>query len=89
MGFAEAKAAQWALGDQVRALLGRKNVPSVAAEGYQAPGVVVSYTEDGDVQEWREVPRPRAADRGGRAAATGRGGGIPHLPAGGFSVWTS
>ena len=50
MGFAEAKAAQWALGDQVRALLARKHVPSVAAEGYQAPGVVVSYTEDGDVQ---------------------------------------
>ncbi len=50
MGFAEAKAAQWELGRAVRGLLAGKGVPSVAAEGYQAPGVVVSYTADGDVQ---------------------------------------
>jgi aspartate aminotransferase-like enzyme len=50
MGFAEAKAAQWALGRAVRALMAEKGVPSVAAEGFQAPGVVVSYTSDGDVQ---------------------------------------
>ena len=50
MGFAEAKAAQWALGRAVRALLAAKGVPSVAAEGFQAPGVVVSYTTDPEVQ---------------------------------------
>ena len=50
MGFAEAKAAQLELGRAVRALLARKGVPSVAAEGYQAPGVVVSYTDQPDVQ---------------------------------------
>lgn len=50
MGFAEAKAAQWELGRAVRGMLAAKGVPSVAAEGYQAPGVVVSYTADGDVQ---------------------------------------
>lgn len=50
MGFAEAKAAQWALGRAVRGLLAGKGVPSVAAEGFQAPGVVVSYTGDADVQ---------------------------------------
>jgi aspartate aminotransferase-like enzyme len=50
MGFAEAKAAQWALGRAVRALLTGKGVASVAAEGFQAPGVVVSYTTDPDVQ---------------------------------------
>lgn len=50
MGFAEAKAAQWELGRSVRALLAKKGVPSVAAEGYQAPGVVVSYTDQPDVQ---------------------------------------
>ena len=50
MGFAEAKAAQWELGGAVRALLAKKGVPSVAAEGYQAPGVVVSYTDQPDVQ---------------------------------------
>jgi aspartate aminotransferase-like enzyme len=50
MGFAEAKAAQWELGRAVRGLLAKKGVPSVAAEGYQAPGVVVSYTDQADVQ---------------------------------------
>ncbi|AWB50360.1 aminotransferase [Gemmobacter aquarius] len=50
MGFAEAKAAQWELGRAVRGLLAAKGVASVAAEGYQAPGVVVSYTADSDVQ---------------------------------------
>jgi len=50
MGFDAAKAAQWELGRAVRAELGRRGIPSVAAEGFQAPGVVVSYTEDPDVQ---------------------------------------
>ena len=50
MGFEAAKAAQWALGREVRALMAEKGVPSVAAEGFQAPGVVVSYTADADVQ---------------------------------------
>jgi len=50
MGFEAAKVAQWALGREVRALLAARGVPSVAAEGYQAPGVVVSYTEDAAVQ---------------------------------------
>jgi aspartate aminotransferase-like enzyme len=50
MGFAEAKAAQWALGTAVRRLLAGRGVVSVAAEGFQAPGVVVSYTSDPDVQ---------------------------------------
>jgi aspartate aminotransferase-like enzyme len=50
MGFAEAKAAQWALGRAVRGLMAEKGAPSVAAEGYQAPGVVVSYTGDPEIQ---------------------------------------
>ncbi len=50
MGFEAAKAAQWALGRAVRSLMAEKGVPSVAAEGFQAPGVVVSYTGDTDVQ---------------------------------------
>jgi aspartate aminotransferase-like enzyme len=50
MGFEAAKAAQWALGRAVRGLMTEKGVPSVAAEGFQAPGVVVSYTGDPDVQ---------------------------------------
>lgn len=50
MGLAEAKAAQWALGRAVRALLEARGVVSVAAPGFQAPGVVVSFTTDPDLQ---------------------------------------
>ncbi len=49
-GFAKLKAEQQELGDNVRALFVRKGIKSVAAEGFQAPGVVVSYTEDAGIQ---------------------------------------
>ncbi len=45
-GWAALRAQQQALGDAVRALLERKGFKSVAAPGFQAPGVVVSYTDD-------------------------------------------
>ena len=41
---------QMALGDKVRALLESRGFPSVAADGFKAPGVVVSYTTDPDIQ---------------------------------------
>ena len=50
MGFETAKAAQWALGRAVRGMLAEKGVTSVAAEGFAAPGVVVSYTDDPAIQ---------------------------------------
>ena len=53
-GFATVRAAQQALGDRVRALLTAKGFRSVAAEGFQAPGVVVSYTDDPDIQSGRK-----------------------------------
>ena len=49
-GFARLKEAQWRLGDGVRSMLAAKGVTSVAAEGYGAPGVVVSYTDRAEVQ---------------------------------------
>ncbi len=45
-GFAKVKAEQIELGRQVRALLARKGFRSVAAPGFEAPGVIVSYTDD-------------------------------------------
>ena len=45
-GFATVRAQQQALGDAVRAVLERKGFKSVAAPGFKAPGVVVSYTDD-------------------------------------------
>lgn len=49
-GFAPVKAAQVELGQKVRALLESRGFPSVAAEGFKAPGVVVSYTTDPGIQ---------------------------------------
>lgn len=49
-GFEKVRAEQMALGSQVRALFESKGIVSVAAEGFKAPGVVVSYTEDPNVQ---------------------------------------
>ena len=45
-GFEKVRAEQWDLGRRVRALLASHGIRSVAAEGFQAPGVVVSYTDD-------------------------------------------
>jgi len=53
-GFEKVRAEQQELGDKVRALLARKGIKSVAAEGYQAPGVVVSYTEDAEIQSGKK-----------------------------------
>lgn len=49
-GFDKLRDAQWALGNGVRAMLAAKGIKSVAAEGFGAPGVVVSYTSDPGVQ---------------------------------------
>jgi len=45
-GFDKVKAEQQELGQKVRALLAARGFKSVAAEGFEAPGVVVSYTDD-------------------------------------------
>ena len=44
IGFDKLKAAQTELGAKMRALLAAQGFPSVAAAGFEAPGVVVSYT---------------------------------------------
>ncbi|MBV8123273.1 MAG: alanine--glyoxylate aminotransferase family protein [Burkholderiaceae bacterium] len=49
-GFAKLQDEQWALGRAVRAMLEARGIQSVAATGFQAPGVVVSYTTDPGVQ---------------------------------------
>ena len=49
-GFEKVRQEQITLGSEVRALLTRHGYTSVAAEGFQAPGVVVSYTTDPDIQ---------------------------------------
>ena len=53
-GFARVCEEQWELGRRVRALLAARGFPSVAAAGFQAPGVVVSYTTDPDIQSGKK-----------------------------------
>ncbi|MXX33313.1 MAG: alanine--glyoxylate aminotransferase family protein [Gemmatimonadetes bacterium] len=49
-GFERARTRQLGLGDGVRALLAERGFRSVAAPGFGAPGVVVSYTSDAAIQ---------------------------------------
>ena len=49
-GFENLRSRQIELGRRVRTLLEARGFPSVAAEGFQAAGVVVSYTSDPDLQ---------------------------------------
>ena len=53
-GFEKARAAQAELGRRVRTLLASKGFKSVAAPGFEAPGVVVSYTTDPDIQSGKK-----------------------------------
>jgi len=48
-GFDNARKKQQELGDKVRLLLESHNINSVSEKGYQAPGVVVSYTDDKEI----------------------------------------
>ena len=51
IGFDKLCDAQWQLGNRVREILQAKGIESVAAEGYQAPGVVVCYTDRDDMHK--------------------------------------
>ncbi|MBE2257244.1 MAG: alanine--glyoxylate aminotransferase family protein [Rhodobacteraceae bacterium] len=53
-GFDRVRREQQELGRRVRQLLAGKGYRSVAAEGFQAPGVVVSYTDDPEIQSARK-----------------------------------
>ena len=53
-GFDKVCNEQWELGRRVRELLVGAGFPSVAAEGFQAPGVVVSHTTDPEIQNGRK-----------------------------------
>ena len=49
-GFAKVKEEQFELGQRVRRLLAERGIKSVAADGFGAPGVIVSYTSDDDIK---------------------------------------
>ena len=51
IGFDKLCAAQWELGKRIRQVLADKGIESVAAEGFEAPGVVVAYTDRDDMHK--------------------------------------
>jgi aspartate aminotransferase-like enzyme len=53
-GLDKVRAEQIELGAKVRALFESRGIASVAADGFKAPGVVVSYTEDPEIQSSRK-----------------------------------
>lgn len=53
-GFDKVRAEQQELGTRVRALLADRGFNSVAAPGFEAPGVIVSYTDDDAMQSARK-----------------------------------
>ncbi|NRB31560.1 MAG: alanine--glyoxylate aminotransferase family protein, partial [Rhizobiaceae bacterium] len=53
-GFDKVRDEQLELGTRVRQLLGKRGFKSVAAPGFEAPGVVVSYTNDPEIQNGKK-----------------------------------
>jgi len=53
-GFEKVRKEQQELGRSVREFLASKGFKSVAAKGFEAPGVVVSYTDDPEIQNGRK-----------------------------------
>jgi aspartate aminotransferase-like enzyme len=53
-GFDKVRDEQQELGEKVRALLAAKGFKSVAAKGFEAPGVVVCYTDDADIHNGKK-----------------------------------
>ena len=51
IGFDTLCDAQWELGTRIRKVLADKGIESVAAEGFEAPGVVVAYTDRDDMHK--------------------------------------
>ncbi|MBO6827630.1 MAG: alanine--glyoxylate aminotransferase family protein [Sneathiella sp.] len=49
-GFDKVRDEQWALGNGVRGLMAQHQFRSVAAKGFEAPGVAVYYTDDPEIQ---------------------------------------
>jgi aspartate aminotransferase-like enzyme len=53
-GYDKVQSEQWALGHMVRELLAERGFASVAAAGYEAPGVVVCHTTDPDLHNGKK-----------------------------------
>jgi aspartate aminotransferase-like enzyme len=85
-GFDRLKMAQWEQGERVRAMLGSRGVRLVAAEGYGAPGVVVSYTDSPEIQSGRAFAAKGVQIAAGVPLMVGEGEGFRTFRLGLFGI---
>lgn len=85
-GFERLREAQWALGNAVRAELKSRGIRSVAAEGFGAPGVVVSFTDDPDIQTGKKFAANGVQIAAGVPLQVGEGDGYRSFRLGLFGL---
>lgn len=85
-GFERLREAQWRLGNAVRAELAGRGIRSVAAEGFAAPGVVVSYTDDPEIQSGRRFAAAGVQIAAGVPLQVGEGDGYRSFRIGLFGL---
>ena len=85
-GFERLRDAQWALGAAVRAELAGRGIRSVAAEGFGAPGVVVSFTDDPDIQTGKKFAAEGVQIAAGVPLQVGEGEGYRSFRLGLFGL---
>ncbi len=85
-GFERLREAQWKLGNAVRAELARRGIRSVAAEGFGAPGVVVSFTDDPDIQTGKKFAAQGVQIAAGVPLQVGEGEGYRSFRIGLFGL---
>lgn len=85
-GFDKVRDAQIELGAKVRALLESRGFPSVAAEGWKAPGVVVSYTSDPEIQNGKKFAAAGVQAAAGVPLQCGEGAGFRSFRLGLFGL---
>jgi aspartate aminotransferase-like enzyme len=85
-GFQRLREAQWALGNAVREELVSRGIRSVAAEGFSAPGVVVSFTDDPEIQNGRKFAAQGVQIAAGVPLQVGEGEGYRSFRIGLFGL---
>lgn len=86
IGFETLRDAQWELGRRVRALFASRGLRSVAAEGFEAPGVVVSYTDDPQIQTGKPFAAQGLQVAAGVPLMVGEGAGYRSFRVGLFGL---
>lgn len=85
-GFDRLRDAQFEQGERVRRLLAERGIRSVAADGFGAPGVVVSYTEDDAVKSGKAFAEKGVQIAAGVPLQVGEGEGYKSFRIGLFGI---